>query len=496
MGRVLSFLAFILLSSSGHASRVLLIGGGYEPSASQAVLELNTQIATDLWTTSNSNALMRVLYGGGQDHEILDVVEKVSEPTQAQQLFSDIFFESQCVGCEYRHNHLQMIDGAATQSEVSLRLKELGTELRSDEKVRLYYTGHGHGGHDPDLDGENYRNNYLNLWDGTMDVQTFTSELDELPKETPIQAVMVQCFSGGFAMMNFQGGKAVAGQEMESLSDANRCGFFSQIPQMPAAGCSESLLHREEYSPYFWSAYRGSDEKGNAVDADYNRDGRITSDEAHAYVVIHEDAEDVPVTTSQMLIQDFVALKEVSVSAKRATWSVLMESMTDSEKAIVLGLHQQLEFDLTSQDPAIGQLKKAVQEISLVVKGMTEVKRGLTETYLGHRKVIYRDIVDRFPMLGSNLPMVFDVGLKAKSSQAWERFQNHPRLGELQKAYDYVAAMESEIDSANRRLTKWQRLAFLTGQKILEGKIPEMPQRLQDKFKQLKACEAEPFIAN
>ena len=81
------------------------------------------------------------------------------------------------------------------------------------------------------------------------------------------------------------------------LSPAARCGFFSQLHDRAASGCTPQAGGVREYSSYFWSALQGKskDNPAAAVNADYDGDGRTSLAEAHAYAVINSEEIDVPV---------------------------------------------------------------------------------------------------------------------------------------------------------------------------------------------------------
>lgn len=105
------------------------------------------------------------------------------------------------------------IVGSATRSNLNLALK---TEAESTSPLFFYFTGHG----SHNLQDEH--NNSIILWDEqSMPVRQFTTQLDAMPTEKPFVAVMVQCYSGSFANLIYQGGNPQRGIAMH-----DRCGFF------------------------------------------------------------------------------------------------------------------------------------------------------------------------------------------------------------------------------------------------------------------------------
>ena len=64
-------------------------------------------------------------------------------------------------------------------------------------------------------------------------MKDFATMLDRIDESVPVVVVMVQCYSGGFADIAFEGGDRKKG-----ATDRNRCGFFATVHTRPAAGCT------------------------------------------------------------------------------------------------------------------------------------------------------------------------------------------------------------------------------------------------------------------
>ncbi len=164
------------------------------------------------------------------------------------------------------------------------------------EPLFFYFTGHG--AHN----SKNLDNNSMILWDEEMlNVQKFGQMLDELPSQKPVVAVMVQCYSGSFANMIYQGGdpkKAVAPQ--------HRCGFFATVKELPSVGCTAEVDEADyrDYSSSFFAGLSGMDRVGRIVEwADYDKDGRVSYREAHGFAKVDEQASDLPLSTSEAWLQ-------------------------------------------------------------------------------------------------------------------------------------------------------------------------------------------------
>ena len=77
--------------------------------------------------------------------------------------------------------------------------------------------------------------------------------LDSLPEGVNVVAVMVQCYTGGFARFIYDKADPENG-----LAKQSRCGFFATVHDREAAGCTPDVDETTyvEYSTYFWEAAR------------------------------------------------------------------------------------------------------------------------------------------------------------------------------------------------------------------------------------------------
>jgi hypothetical protein len=246
-------------------------------------------------------------------------------------MISELFGDADSMDLFYRTNQVQGLAGPAEKSLIRRRMRELARELRPGDRLLIYVTGHGGPADDSDDDddddydyqfdeesqtwraqdrqtnGEEDRNRYdtsFYMWDSeSVSASEFAGWLDRLPHEVEVVLVMVQCFAGGFAHTIFQQADADLG-----LAPHARCGFFAQVHNRGAAGCTADANEAdyEEYSSYFWSALGGKTRTGQAIEsADYSGDGQVSFAEAHAYAIIESDTIDVPVRTTGALLQRY-----------------------------------------------------------------------------------------------------------------------------------------------------------------------------------------------
>src|SRR5439155_20883779 len=135
-------------------------------------------------------------------------------------------------------------------------------------------------------------------------VRDLAAHVASLPPDVPVTLVMVQCFSGAFGNLVFQGGDPKAPPVERQIA-----GFFAAPAERMAAGCTPEVNEAEyrDFTSYFFAALCGRDRVGRRVTgADYNHDGRVGMDEAFAYSLAHDVSIDVPVCTSDVFLRRFV----------------------------------------------------------------------------------------------------------------------------------------------------------------------------------------------
>ncbi|MBD2102953.1 caspase family protein [Leptolyngbya sp. FACHB-261] len=193
----------------------------------------------------------------------------------------------------FRAPQIPELDGASTRANLQRGLQQA---VQQPGSLFLYFTGHG------GLNRQNPENNSLYLWgDQELSVRELAGLLDRLPQQTPVIAVMAQCFSGSFANLIYQGGNPSS-----SVALQTRCGFFATIKTQPSVGCTPEVNEADyrDYSSSFFAGLSGRSRTGEPVtSADYNDDRRVSYAEAHAFAKVDEQTTDLPVSTSEVWLQ-------------------------------------------------------------------------------------------------------------------------------------------------------------------------------------------------
>jgi hypothetical protein len=328
--------AALCIHSTGRAEDYFLtIGGGYSATGNQLSLERNVIFQQSILAEQRPDKPRHDVYFADGNDRLPDL--QCRDPDfeancpPARRMMAELFGDADSMDLFYRTNQVQGLAGPSEKSLIRRRMRDLSRELRPGDRLLVYVTGHGGPADDSDDDdeddyeyeyddesqtwkareqrsqGDEDRNRYdtsFYMWDSeSVSASEFVGWLDRLPHDVEVVLVMVQCFAGGFAHTIFQQADADLG-----LAPHARCGFFAQVHNRGAAGCTADANEAdyEEYSSYFWSALGGRTRTGQAVEsADYNGDGQVSFAEAHAYAIIESDTIDVPVRTTNALLQRY-----------------------------------------------------------------------------------------------------------------------------------------------------------------------------------------------
>ena len=162
---------------------------------------------------------------------------------KANELVAQVLGQDENLYQEYRAHDIPHLWGPSNPGVDQQVVRHDRQAAHDGDRLVIYYTGHGG------------RGSTLALWnENDMSAKEFAGLLDKLPAKVSVVMVMVQCFSGGYADMIYEGGDPAKG-----LSERDRCGFFATVSDRVAAGCTSDVDEENyrEYSTYFWAALYG-----------------------------------------------------------------------------------------------------------------------------------------------------------------------------------------------------------------------------------------------
>jgi hypothetical protein len=399
------FTAFVFLTCPATARDVFLtIGGGYDPSGNQISLENNAIFLQQLLHEKFGDGVHHEIYFADGDDpapdlQFIDDAQRKNCPAAAR-LMCEVLGSADSVGLCYRNHQVPSVKGPTELAVLRRRFRELGRELKAGDRLFVYVTGHGgpgegendSGNYDYEYDEEKRKwvatanqgegssneneafNTSFYLWDSEqVSAQDFNRWLDHISPDVTVVLVMVQCYAGGFADMIFHRHDPELG-----LAPHRRCGFFAQLHDRGAAGCTPEVNEADyqEYSTFFWAALGGKNRSGESIaKPDYDDDGQVSLAEAHAYTLIESDTIDIPVRTSEALLRRYSRLgregraKPDSQAKKPATG--LFGLFGGKQEAISEGTHEPQSL-LDATGPLANFLAKARPDQRAILVQLTK----------------------------------------------------------------------------------------------------------------------------
>lgn len=237
---------------------------------------------------------------------------------------------------QFKVPEIPYLEGAATRQNLQ-KWFDVAAEKTVNNPIFFYFTGHGL------KNEEDSNNNSMLLWKNKIvSVRELSKTLDKLPPETPVVTMMAQCFSGSFANIIYRGGDPTKPVALQS-----RCGFFATIKTLPSVGCTPEVNEAdyEDYSSSFFAGLSGINRTGQKVaSADYNEDGKVSYAEAHAFAKVDEQTMDLPVSTSEVWLQEMAGESGTTKIWNRAI-APLLSTARPEQKYVVNFLINRFNFD-------------------------------------------------------------------------------------------------------------------------------------------------------
>lgn len=479
-----ALLSSTLAAPGWGADYVLTIGGGYSPQGNQISLEKNVHYFQELLAHQKPGVQHDVYFSDGQSPgRDLQYNDPDAPLPEANRLMAEIFASANHLGLAYRNSEIPGVRGASNRENLDRWFHEVGSTLQSGDRLLIYVTAHG----GKSSDKQNAHNTKLYLWNREeLTAAELEKHLDRLPEGVQVAVVMVQCYAGGFSNVIFNDARPDAG-----LSEQLRCGFFATTHERPAAGCTPDINEEDyhEYSSYFWAALHGTTRTGQAIEQpDYNGDGQISFDEAHAYVLLHSSTIDIPVKTSDAFLREYSTLKdEPELLTAHTSYDQLLALASPSERAVLEGLSAELQLVGTDRVRQAEALAKTLQDQR---KELGSSIRQKNRELGRHRRAIQRDLKAEWPELANLLNPEAVALLTTHATQFVAAVKSHPNYSALAQLQEEIAAQEAERLNLERHWVKTQRFIRTAENVALAANLPQAaPAALVDRYHQLLTAE-------
>jgi hypothetical protein len=470
--------------------QILVIGGGYSPTANQASLEKNVlffqRMLTDLHLDSPPPSIL--FADGTSDGADLQVNDLESVPL-ANRLMAEFFGSQKDLGMTYRNHCIPNVMGASSPENLSRWFRDVGAKMEPGDRLLLYVTAHG--GSSKDRSDEH--NTTIYMWNNRrIDVRDLCSKLDTLPEGVAVVSVMVQCHAGGFARYVFDDPA-----KEHSLSRQNRCGFFATVHSRSAAGCTPEIdeADYQEYSSFFWAALGGKDRLGNPIEPpDYDQNGVVSFAEAHAYTVIHSDTIDLPICTSGEFLRVHSRYRDddhPELLPRDASCTDVFACATAVQRVVLEELSRQLSLDSEQR------LREARNALSRRGSADRVVRRrgGAPTESRRLRDGIARDIRRRWPELANVLSPGATQLLTSRSDQFIAAVESHSQYQKYREALSREQQAAAGTLSPTQKRVKYERLLRVAENVILAHNLTllDAPDE-RAAYEQLTRAESESLL--
>lgn len=470
----------VLIAWSGPKSLIakdyfLTIGGGYDVTGNQLSLERNVIFQQSVLEAHRPDRpSYDVWFADGDDpHPDLQCrnPKYEEEYSLARRMLAELLGDADAADLTYRNNEVPHLRGPSELERVRQRFAQVADQAKAGDRVIVYVAAHG--GKARGLSRRrresgaksNPYNTTILFWNNEqVTASEFTGWLDRFPADTQIILVMVQCYAGGFAHTIFEKADANIG-----LSDHARCGFFAQLHDRSAAGCTPDAdeADYEEYSTYFWGALGGKTRDGKSIaDADYNKDGKISFAEAHSYAVIESDTIDVPVCTTEALLRKYSELpksKENEAEAKNRSadknsaddelvklsgpLSTLAEDCRPEQRAVLDQLPAKLGL---RRGATVEDVEKKLTELDGKLDAADAKAQTATRTRRSALKAVRNEIYGLWPELQTEwAPLAVDLATD-RADEFVDKVQKLPDYA----TYRYAKKREDELVKASMQVER------------------------------------------
>lgn len=443
----------------------LTIGGGYSPTGNQISLEKNVQLFSTFLGEAYPDRPEHYIFFSDGKGDTRDLQYVPAEFPRVNELLAQINNQSSNLKYQYRNHEIENVRGGSNAEQLHDWFRKEGSGLSVEDRLVIYVTAHG--GKSTDKDAQ--ENSRLHLWNGqSIDVREFRKWLELLDPEVPVIVVMVQCYSGGFSNMIFEAADAGQGRPNRPW-----CGFYATVPDRVAAGCTPDTREENyhEYTTYLMEALRGRTRLGQPVEQpDFDGNGIITLDEAHAYVLIHSKTIDISMKTSDQYLRK-AELGELNNDEKldeNSDFDLLLEQATLNQATVLNALSEELGLQGQARAHAARELAKRMAS----QKKSAEQQRRQTAKALQQAARSLRGAISlRWPELANAWNPAAQSLILEEGEAILQAIEGHSSFGTFMELRQKMAQVSEEAMNADRQWVKCQRFIRTLESVALAGNL-------------------------
>ncbi len=459
---------------------MLTIGGGYSPEGNQASLEKNVLLFQRVLAAHSDSVEQHDIFFADGENPGKDLqVHDPDEVPLPNRLMAEFFGDTRDLGLTYRNHRVADVRDTSRPAKVKAWFADVGPQMKAGDKLTIYVTAHGHRSRDRDQE----YNTSIAMWgNSALQMTDFAKLLDGLDPKVDVVMVMVQCYTGGFSHLMYRGGDPAKG-----LSPQKRVGFYATVHDRPAAGCTPSVdeTNYVEYSTYFWAAIAGVDRSGQPIDRpDYDKDGRVSLEEAHAYTILNADTIDVPVKTSGEYLGEASKFGdgEGDLLQNDEPYSVVLEHASPVQEVLLTKLSEKLE--LAGENRLVDAWRKTQFD--------RRRRRGRTAPTSGLKNKIAADLQKRWPELANTMnPLSIEL-LTSRRKEFVDAVKDHPQYEKYRQESEQLQSRPDEQETR----AQFERFLRVADNVVLAENLRRMnkPARVKE-YQAIIAAERGVFLS-
>lgn len=474
-------LAAVLLPATLWATdRFVLIGGGPNPSASEAQIEFNVKWVVASLRELLPSADVTVYFAGGAEaaNTAVELLSRTDGTTFPLEALASLYAESHENRLRWRAHTVANVAASTERDSLLPALTAYLEGLKAGDQAMIIYNGHGSWEADRS-------NNALRLWNKSyLSVRDFEKVLAKVDSAVPVRFVMTQCYSGAFA-------RAVHPDAEPSLELARgtRCGFFAESSERESEGCSASieLGDYRDYTTYFISGLTGRDRLGREVAkaTDRDGDGNVTPFDSHLYTLLEGYNGDLPRSTSEDYLERAQPWYLRWVGTSRVPDNIYGRLARDMAQ----------RYGLPEDGRALGRaLRQRYDSLQDEVAATTSAVAEREAKAKKVREAIREDLERKFPPLANPYTEPYRRLLVENPEAVEAEIRAHGRYRELGEHEAQLDAYELQLIDLDRQLSQLDRLRRARMMARALAQIERRgEQEVQAAYGQLRACEALPL---